>query len=92
MMAPESSTDEMVFTELVGELDIACEYDRIFRCGPAHAQWEMRAACGCGNTAVRLVCEDCKNAVLQTEDGFSCPSCEEVTIPARHLFWLVNPL
>lgn len=87
------TASDIQFTELeeiVGDIEIPCDYDRIFRCGPAAAGWEMRAVCGCGNKAVRLACESCKDAILQTEDGMSCSVCDAVTIPARHLFWHIE--
>lgn len=91
-MSPEQTISQEELADLVGEIELPCEYDRIFRCGPSAATWEMRAACGCGALAVRLVCECCKDFTMQTEDGFSCGDCGVVTVPARHLFWLVNRL
>lgn len=89
-MSTEVGIEVIAIEEIVGAIEIPCEYDRLFRCGPSAAEWEMRAACGCGNMAVRLVCEPCKDAILQTEDGLSCSVCLAVIAPARHLFWHIG--
>jgi len=88
MMSTE--TDE--FTMLVHELSVPCDYGDQFKCGPAPAAWEMRLACGCGNTGVRLACTDCKDRWLAADSAAECPKCHGITAPARHIFWLVNPL
>lgn len=92
MMHPEATITPLELTEIVGELSLPCEYGDQFKCGPSPAGWEMRLACGCGNTGVRLACTDCKDKWLTADSAAECPSCGDITAPARHLFWLVNPL
>lgn len=80
----ETTTIDVTLTELVGDLEVPCDWDRIFRCGPKAAQWVVGLRCGCGVLDQRLVCEGCKSVVLAMEEGLSCPSdCGEVFIPAR---------
>lgn len=88
------STDPGIIdlTELVGELAIPCEYDRLYGCGPAAATWLMVARCGCGVMAHRLVCEGCKDKTIQTEDGLCCPGCSMVWTPARRAFSRIERL
>lgn len=90
MMATEH--DSMVFTEIIGAIEIPCEYGDQFGCGPAPAGWEMRLACPCGHAGVRLACGDCKNKWLTADSAAECPACGDVTAPARHLFWHVVAL
>lgn len=93
MMHPEATIVPSLIEEVVGEIEIPCDYDRLLHCGPSAATWEMRAACGCGQKAVRLACEGCKDILLQTEEALSCPaSCGELFAPARRAFWLIEPL
>lgn len=85
MMSTEH--DETVFTEIVGEIEIPCDYDRLFHCGPDAARWVMTGRCDCGYQGDRLVCGGCKNVVLSTEEGLSCPEgCGLIHAPARHIF------
>lgn len=92
MMAPEGGVEIIDLTEIVGDIEIPCDYDRLFHCGPAAAKWEMRGACGCGAKGVRLVCEGCKDAVIATDDGLMCNACGVVTAPARLIFWHIQAL
>ena len=79
-------------TEIIGELEIPCDYDRLFRCGPAAAEWLMVARCGCGVVGHRLTCASCKDGIMQTEGGLACPSCDMVFIPARKAFAYMEKL
>lgn len=84
-------TEIVAIEEIVGDLEVPCDYDRMFRCGPSAAEWEMRAACGCGDKAVRLVCTDCKEAVLKDGVAVACPSdCGTIHAPARRVFWFIG--
>lgn len=78
----------MGFTELEHlEFDPPCEYDRLGQCGGSAAHWVMYASCGCGFGAVRLACGPCKNMLVSTEHGLSCPAdCGEIFAPARRAF------
>lgn len=91
-MSPEHTLTPLDLIEVVGEPLIPCDYANQFSCGPAPAGWEMRLACSCGNTGVRLACTDCKDAWLMADSAAECPACGDITAPARHIFWLVNPL
>ena len=85
---------DIQFTELeeiVGAIEICCDYDNQFYCGEA-AQWEMRLACDCGYKAVRLSGDQCKVRWLNSDVAAECPVCGLVTAPARHLFWHVEKL
>lgn len=82
MMAPE----QINVTELVGDLDIPCDYHPTLKCGPAAARWLMVVRCGCGNIAHRLACGGCKSIWISTEDAAECPACGEIFAPARKAF------
>ena len=83
-MSPENVIEDIA--EMVGDLEIPCEYDYCFGCGPSSARWLMVAQCGCGHIANRLACGGCKNIWVSTEDAAECPKCAEVFTPARRAF------
>ena len=90
---PGHETEIIDLTEIVGDLEIPCDYDRLFGCGPRPAAWVMVAQCECGTRGERLVCEGCKDATLATERALACPSdCGLVYSPARHAFTRIEPL
>ena len=94
-MTPEGGVEVLTIdvTEIVGDLSIPCDYDRLYKCGPAAAEWVMIARCECGVSGERLVCPTCKDSVLMDEGGLCCPAgCGFVYVPARHAFTLIEPL
>lgn len=83
----------IILTHLVGDLEIPCDWDRIFKCGPRAAQWVAAVRCGCGYSSHRLICEGCKTVALATEEGLMCPNiCGEVAVPARRAIAYIEPL
>ena len=84
VMSPESVIEDL--SQIVGDLEIPCDYDRVYQCGPAVARWLMVAKCGCGNTAHRLACGGCKNLWVSSEGAAECGECGEIFTPARRAF------
>lgn len=83
----------IILENLVGDLEIPCDYSVRSWCPDLHADWIARLTpCSCGVAGVRLLCGPCKDLVMQTPDGFECRSCGEVTIPARHAFYSFDAL
>ena len=91
-MSTEGLTEQEMFTLLMEDVAVPCDYDQYFRCGPAQAEWLMVARCGCGQTAHRLACDGCKTAWLATEDAAECSKCGEVFAPARKAFTWIERL
>ncbi|MGZ6788364.1 MAG: hypothetical protein ACXVGN_00235 [Mycobacteriaceae bacterium] len=81
------------FTQLVEDIQIPCDWDRLFKCGPRGATWLVGLRCGCGQADQRLVCDGCKSVALQMEEGLYCPvDCGEVFIPARRAIHYMEAL
>lgn len=89
-MAPEPMVGFTELEEIVGDLELPCEYSWLFHCDDA-AHWVMHARCGCGVAVQRLACGGCKNILLSTEEGVRCPAeCGEVFVPARRAYHRVE--
>lgn len=81
-------------TEIVGDLEMACEYAYLECCKDRAAKWIVFLT-PCGGHRMggpRLICEDCKNYVMATEDCAECGVCGEVVYPFRHVFSHIEPL
>lgn len=81
-------------TEIVGDLDIICDYDDEDDPHDDPAQWVLTLTrCPCGAGGQTLACDRCKRARL--EESFAsveCGHCGEVTSPARLAYSHVEPL
>lgn len=94
MMAPEQVTDREVFLDVVGNMDVVCDYNAFESCPKDPARWIVTLAkCPCGAGGHRLICSTCKDTVMNTESGLLCGSCErELWSPARLAFVRIDPL
>lgn len=80
-------------TGIVGEMDLACDYSHFECCRQQHANWIARLkVCACGVGGVRLICSDCKNYIMLTEEAAECGRCGFVDAPFRTAFKSFEPL
>ena len=89
------STDEMTFTELVGEFSVACDFAESWHMLPhGEAKWVAhRVQCVCGKVGgARLICTGCKDTLMLSEDALQCVSCDEVYQPARTIVSSIEAL
>lgn len=95
MMAPEGGTEilPMDLTEIVGDLEIPCDWASIsFHRGEA-ARWIVfLSPCVCGRAGERLICGTCKDVSTVTEDCAICGHCGEVYQPFRRVIHKITPL
>lgn len=86
-MSTEATILPTEVADIVGEIPLPCFYASWSHCGPSQARWVMHVRCdACGMAVTRLACGPCKNILVATEDGVTCPACEEVHVPARRAF------
>ena len=83
MMTP----DVITITEVVGDMNVVCDYAERDWCRKAPAKWiGFLSPCACGAGGQRLICEPCKQILLEADSScFQC-DCGEITAPARLAF------
>lgn len=81
--------------EIVGDLDMACEWYKLPFHAEAPARWiaYIKGCPRCGHKGgIRLVCVDCKDGVLMTPDCAQCHSCGLIISPFRHAVRAFEPI
>lgn len=73
--------------QIVGDVSQPCDYSDRSWCRKGAAKFiASLVPCACGAAGHRLICEGCKQILLEQEDTcFSC-DCGEFTAPARLAF------
>ena len=92
-MSIQPDIDGMTFTEIVGDIEVPCEYAGDPSCPDEPARWVMHTVtCACGFGGVRIACTPCKDLRMLGEGAVVCESCGYVTVPARLAYHSIEPL
>ena len=94
-MSVQPDIDGLVFTDLAAEWAIPCDFAESW--GDLHhgeAAWiAYRVTCSCGKAGgARLICTDCKDLLMHSEDAIRCIACPVIYQPARTLVSRIEPL
>lgn len=89
----QGSTTVVSLVDLIGELEIPCDYSEEEWCPDQAAEWSVLCLCPkCGTHGIRLLCDPCKELLTTTEDGLECPECGHCVFPVRDIFKWVERL
>lgn len=89
----EMATKDLIITELVGDIEIPCDFSDQKSCSQTRAEWVLyRVPCGCGDGGARLACNGCKETRESTETAVECGACGEVYAPARWAYGFIEYL
>lgn len=90
--------EDLIVTEIVGDLEIPCDFSDDPICGDSPAHWVLFKHCpGCHDRKALLACDNCKDARMSSECGVICQSrdgggCGELIAPARKAYERVEAL
>ena len=93
-----SDTSPIAVTEIVGDLELPCDYGddehSTYGIHSDPARWVLTLVrCTCGAGGQTLACDRCKRLRLETsEAAVVCQHCDEVTAPARFAYSHVEAL
>lgn len=86
-------TEDLIVMEIVGDLEIPCDYLDDSTCSKGRAEWVLhRVRCTCGAGGAALACDPCKELRLLSEGSVECGTCGEVTSPARAAYSYIEYL
>lgn len=91
----ETTTIEVTLEEIVGEWAIPCDFGESWPNAPhGEAGWVAhRVQCVCGYAGgARVICTDCKDTLMLSEDALQCVACSEVYQPARTIVSSIEAL
>jgi hypothetical protein len=84
--------EDLIVTEIVGDLDICCDNADHVSCPKDRAEWILhRVPCACGFGGAMLACTPCKDYRLLSEGAVFC-ACGEVISPAKHAYSFIEPI
>lgn len=86
--------EDLIITEIVGEMSIVCDYAEHWTCPKDPAEWVLhRVRCECGYGGHALSCTVCKDArLLASADMILlCGGCGD-PVPAREAYTYIEPL
>jgi hypothetical protein len=88
-----TQTEGIIVTELVGDLEIPCDFSDLPACSQGRAEWVLyRVPCGCGAGGARLACNGCKETRESTDTAVECELCGAVYAPARWAYGYIEYL
>lgn len=85
--------EDLIITEIVGDLEIPCDYAGLDRKCPAEpAAWILhRVRCECGEGGPVLACTPCKDVRLLGDGVVICGGCG-VAMPVREAYTYIEPI
>ena len=79
-------------TELVGGVEIPCDYSDEPACGGGSPSWVLFFSCCEGGSGVRLACDICKDERLMDRVSIECPACGHIFEHAPEAYSRIEPL
>lgn len=85
--------EDLIITEIVGDLEIPCDNSFHATCPDEPAAWILhRVPCSCGAGGPMLACTPCKDMRLLSDGAVTCGGCGETFAPAKHAYSFVEPI
>lgn len=86
------ATDAFMLTEIVGDLDIPCDYSDERDCPDLPAEWVLHVKACCYVGRQRLACDTCKENRLMDAFSLECATCGHIFERAPDAYVLIEAL
>lgn len=88
----DMQTDGLTILEIVGDVQLPCDFSDQRSCSQLSAEWILyRVPCVCGAGGASLACNQCKEDRESSESAVEC-LCGEITAPARWAYAYIEYL